>query len=149
LQKWQRGLHINSNNAIASRATMALQWWERHLRINDDNNLIVMMATVPAWGQQWQHCGKGNNYVADQGQWCHCYKSNDSSLTMARVPVHQQQQRRHCHESDNRNCSNSKDPYALLATMPSQHGQQCHCNDGKNTCALMMTMTPLQQGQQH
>jgi hypothetical protein len=32
-----------------------------------------------------------------------------------------------------------------MATMPLQQGQQRHCNDGKDACASMMMMTPLQQ----
>jgi hypothetical protein len=35
-----------------------------------------------------------------------------------------------------------------MATMPSRQGQQCHCNDGKDACTLMIAMMPLQQGQQ-
>jgi hypothetical protein len=35
-----------------------------------------------------------------------------------------------------------------MVTTPSRQGQQRHCNDGKDACALMMTMMSLQQGQQ-
>jgi hypothetical protein len=33
-----------------------------------------------------------------------------------------------------------------MATTPLQQGQQTNCNDGEDTCGLMMTTMPLQQG---
>jgi hypothetical protein len=36
-----------------------------------------------------------------------------------------------------------------MATMPLRQGQQCHRNDGKDACALMMMTMPFQQGQRH
>jgi hypothetical protein len=60
----------------------------------------------------------------------------------------QLRQRRHCNEGNNHNCNNSKDACASMATMSLQQGQQRHRNDSKDTCASMMTTTPLQQGQQ-
>jgi hypothetical protein len=57
-------------------------------------------------------------------------------------------QKHHRNKGNNSYCNNSKDACESTATMPSQQGKQCHHNDGKDTCPLMMTMTPLQQGQQ-
>jgi hypothetical protein len=60
----------------------------------------------------------------------------------------QLRQRRHCNEGNNHHCNNSKDACASMATMSLQQGQQRHCNDSKDACALMITTTPLQRGQQ-
>jgi hypothetical protein len=90
LQQQQRHMCINSNNAIATMATMPLQWPQGRLCINDDNNTIPMRATMPAW-EWWQcHHNEGNNTIADQGQQCDCYKGKDTILMMARTSVHWQ-----------------------------------------------------------
>jgi hypothetical protein len=48
---------------------------------------------------------------------------------MVETPVHQQWQQRHCDKNDNCHCNNGKDTCALTATMPSQQGQQCQLDD--------------------
>jgi hypothetical protein len=57
-------------------------------------------------------------------------------------------QRHHCDKGNNRHRNNSKDACTSTATTPTQWGQQRHWDDNKDTCALMMTTTPLQRGQQ-
>jgi hypothetical protein len=52
-QGWQLPLgqlqRINSNNAIATRATMPFQWWQGCLRIDDDNNAIGTKEELYWW----------------------------------------------------------------------------------------------------
>jgi hypothetical protein len=129
LHRQQRHLRIYGTNAIATRLTRPLQWWQESLRIDDDYGTIATKGTMPDWGQQQCHCNKDNNAIADQGQQCHCYKDNDTSSTTARTPAHQQGQWYHYHEGNNCNCNNSKDAYALMATTPSQWGQQHQLDD--------------------
>jgi hypothetical protein len=122
--QWQRCLCINSNNAIATRATMPLQWQQGHLRIDDDNDTILTRARTPTWGWQKCHSNKDNNAIPDQGWQHHCYEVNNARSTMERMPAHQQWQQCHHHEGNNHNRNNCKDTCTLTATMPSQQGQQ-------------------------
>jgi hypothetical protein len=76
LQQWQRCLHINGKNAIATREKTPSWWWQGSLHINDDNYAIATRTTMPAWGRQHCYRNKGNNAVMDQGRQCHCYEGN-------------------------------------------------------------------------
>jgi hypothetical protein len=147
LQLWQRCLRINGNNTIATMTTTPSQWQQGCLHIDDDNDAIATRVTTPAWGWQQCHCKEGNNAIADQGHQHHCYEGDNTISTTARMPGHWQWQWHHCHEGNSCNCNNGKDTCASMATMPLQQGQQCHHNDGKDACASMMT-TLLWQGQQ-
>jgi hypothetical protein len=45
-------------------------------------------------------------------------------LTTARTPAHQQRQRCHHHDGNNRDCDDGKDACTLMVTVQSQQGQQ-------------------------
>jgi hypothetical protein len=129
----------NSNNTIVMRVTIAIatmakmpvHWWQQHQLANKQ---------LRWWHWWWQqhHCNKGkdaslrkatrpsqqgHNTITDQGQQCHCYESNDTILTTARMPAHQQWQQCHCHEGNNCNGDNGEDACTSTATMPPQQGQ--------------------------
>jgi hypothetical protein len=60
----------------------------------------------------------------------------------------QLQQRQHHNKGNNIHGNGGKDACTSTATMPLKQGQQCHCDDGEDNCALMMPTAPLQWGQQ-
>jgi hypothetical protein len=129
LQWQQRCLRINSNNAIATRATTPLWWPQGYLHINDDKDAIATRVMTPAWGWQQCHRKEENNTVADQGQQGHWYKGSNASSTTERTLAHWQWQQHHCHKGNNRNCDNGKDAWTSTAMAPSQKGQQHQLDD--------------------
>ncbi len=156
LQQQQRRLRINGNNTILTGATMPSWWWQGRLHIDDENNAIETRATMPAWGWQQCHCNESNNAVADQGQQHHCYKGNNTSLTMARLPAHQQWQRRHRYEQSwqRQRCLriDGNNPITTRATMPAwrqamratmlaeQWQRHLHINNGNKAIVMRPTL---------
>jgi hypothetical protein len=58
------------------------------------------------------------------------FAGNDAIVTMAKLPVHQQWQQRHCDKGNNTSLT--------TAMLPLGQGQQCYCNDGKNIWTAKM-----------
>jgi hypothetical protein len=163
LQQQQRHLCINGNKAIETRTkchcndgkdacslmmmTMPLQGGQ-WCQLKDRNNVIATRATMPLRI-------KGNNAIVTRAmssawwrQGCLCIDKNNNAIimraaiaivTMAKTPVHQQQQ---CHHNKGNNT------IAMMAKMPAHWWWQWrHCNKSGNA-SLGMATTPLQQGQQ-
>jgi hypothetical protein len=175
MQSWQWCQHNEGNDAIMTTAKMPVHWqWQWHHCVKGNNTSLkraakplqqeqqqycnngkdAWTAKTPAHWQQQHHRNEGNNpssmTVKMPAHWWwqqpHCYKGNDAS---SMIMVAWLQQRCHCNKGNICHNNDGKNACASTATMPLQRGQQRHCDDGEDTCALMMTKMPLQQGWWH
>ncbi len=153
--QWQGRLRIDNGNnaiimmatiAIATKAKMPVHWQQQcHHNEGDDASLttnnksnnaslttaetcnaIVMRETIAIamtakmlahWRQQCHH-DKGSDANLTTSN-----ESNNASSTTAEMPAHWQRQQHPCDKSNNCHCNNGKDACALMATTPSQQGQ--------------------------
>ncbi len=149
-QRWQQ-CHCDKDNNTSLRTAMTpLQWGQQ---CYCDNGIDTWTAKMPVHWWWQHHCNEGNDARSTTvktsahrwWQWPNCNEGNDPSLM---TMIAQLWQRSHCKKGNNCHHNNGEDTCASMATLQSWQGQQCHCNDSKDACTSMMIMMPLQRGQQ-
>ncbi len=114
---------------------------------NTGNKACSTRTLMPVHQGQQRQCDKGK----DTSEW-----RKHASLTEATTPVQQRWQcpcdlraKRSVWYRQQCQCNKGNNACAILAMAPAQQGQRYHCDNDKDTCALMMAMAPLWWGQIH
>jgi hypothetical protein len=117
---------IKSNDSIVIRSTMSAQWQQGLLCIDNGSEAIVVritiamvtMAKTPGHWRWRLHHNKGNNASLTRRD-----KGDNASSTMAEMPAHQQLWQCNCDKNNSCHCNNGKEACALTATTSSWPGQ--------------------------